>query len=102
MLVSEIERDWLQRRVTVEQAEEESKKELAEIISDGINIKEELRKPFGYMNKRWDELKNKIQEGDVLWEFRSPEWTWSSLCGRAGLVLLRGEEMTDFIITSLN
>lgn len=61
-----------------------------------------LRLPFGYCNSQWESMKAKMQPGDELWEFRSPEWTWEALVGRAGVVLLREGQEIAWIITSMN
>lgn len=35
----------------------------------------------------------RIKPGDVIWTFNSPQWTWSSLCGRGGILVKRDDEV---------
>lgn len=39
--------------------------------------------------KGYDEIRNLFTEGDKIYYYASPSWTWSSLCGRAGIALIR-------------
>lgn len=43
-----------------------------------------------------------LDGNDEVWEFRSPPETWSSLSGRAGLCVLRGDEVLAIHITLLS
>jgi hypothetical protein len=45
-----------------------------------------------------------LHDGDEVWEFRSPPETWRSLRrgGRAGLCVLRGQEVLAIHITMLS
>jgi hypothetical protein len=61
-----------------------------------------LRLPFGFCNDQWESMKAQMQTGDELWEFRSPEWTWPAMVGRAGVVLLREDQEIAWLITSMS
>jgi len=43
-----------------------------------------------------------MEEGDELWEFRSPVESWEHLAGRAGIALVRQGEIINFIVTMMN
>ena len=80
----------LTRKVSVEEVE-------AQHMHAGV--------PFGpgRRNQRWNELKSEMHEGDELWEFSTPEWTWLELHGRAGLVVVRnGKPTRHILITRMN
>lgn len=47
-------------------------------------------------------IKNTKKEGDELWYYRTPEWTWRRMVGRAGYVLIRGDIVVAEILTELN
>ena len=52
--------------------------------------------------KRWKDFKSNIQDGDKIYYFRSPSWTWENLCGRAGFAIYRDEKQIYSIITIMN
>lgn len=60
-----------------------------------------FNKPFGLLNDRWEEMKSKMLDGDKLIEFCSGTEAWASLCGRAGIMLVRGEEVIDIFYTMI-
>ncbi len=62
----------------------------------------ELRKPFGFLNAKWEELKARMRTGDEIWTFRSPPESWQDLAGRAGVALVRSNKMIDAIVTVMN
>jgi hypothetical protein len=62
----------------------------------------ELRKPFGFLNARWEQLKASMQPGDALYEFCSDLNSWQTLCGRAGIRLVRNGKIVDGIVTTMN
>jgi hypothetical protein len=78
---------WLRRKATIEELE-------AEHLVNGI--------PFGFCNGEWLGLKAKIQVGDVLWTFSSPDGDWERLMGWEGIALVRGEEIVEFFCTAMN
>ena len=43
-----------------------------------------------------------LQEGDELWEFRSPRESWANMAGRAGIALVRNGEVVASIVTRMN
>ncbi|MGD9741392.1 MAG: hypothetical protein AB7J30_12380 [Hyphomicrobium sp.] len=48
------------------------------------------------------ELKLRMLEGDEIWTFSSPRETWETLCGRAGIVLVRKGRAVAHIVTEMN
>ncbi len=89
-----IPKEWLKKKTTVEQAEKEN------LVSDkGLGPKPI---PFGFINQEWEKFKSRIQSGDELWEFSSPEESWKRLAGRAGFCILRQGRIVDAIITLMN
>ena len=48
------------------------------------------------------DFKSKIQEGDELWRFSSPQESWEHLAGRAGICIVRDGEITDSLVTIMN
>jgi len=80
--------------VTVREAEENNL-----IYNDSFDVNP---LPFGFMNKKWEELKLKIQEGDKLIEYRTSEKSWEHMSGREGIWLVRDSKLIDQIITEMN
>jgi hypothetical protein len=58
--------------------------------------------PFGFNNGAWIAFKLQAQPGDKFHPFASSPESWSKLRGRAGYVLMRGDEMVDIFVTILN
>jgi hypothetical protein len=58
--------------------------------------------PFGFGNDQWLRLKEQIQPGDVFYFFSSPKEAWRNLAGRAGYMLVRGDEIVDTLVTIMN
>jgi hypothetical protein len=85
-------KDWLQRNVTVEQAEAENK-----VTDDRLGPV-----PFDFCNGAWLALLAQMQPEDALWEFSSPLESWQMLCGRAGIALVRGGEVVASFVTERN
>ncbi len=59
-------------------------------------------RPFGYLNPEWEALKARMMDGDELWNFSTPEWTWQALCVHQGIALIRNGEVIAHIVTTLN
>ena len=87
-------KDWLERKVTIEEAEARNMVRDSRLGTQGV--------PFGFTNQQWKALVARMVEGDELWEFNSPADTWQNLCGRAGIALVRNGEVIDAIITMMN
>ena len=83
MAFEHIPEDWLHKQITFEQIEKESP-------------------PLGFLNNDWNELSRYRQQGDELWEFDSPADHWVSLCGRAGIALVRNKKVVCAIVTEMN
>jgi hypothetical protein len=88
--------DWLVKPTTVEEAEAAHMVTAKELGPDPV--------PFGYINADWKALLAQMQEGDELWEFRSPPETWDKkhMAGREGIALIRNCEVVAVIVTLMN
>lgn len=86
--------EWLKQEVTVEEAEEKNMVQNEDLGPFPI--------PFGYMNDQWLEFKNKIQDGDQIWEFSSSTEEWMNLVGRAGLCIVREGRIVESIVTAMS
>jgi len=86
--------DWCRNKITVEVAETKN------LIKD--ERLGDLPVPFGFVNYQWVALKEKLQEGDELWEFRSPSKDWDSLAGREGICIVRDGKVVAYIVTSMS
>lgn len=78
---------WLRRKASVEEFE-------VEHLVNGI--------PFGFCNPEWEALKAKLQPGDEIWYFSSPQEDWERMMGWEGIALVRDAEIVDFFITAMN
>ena len=83
MSLDDFPTDWLIEKITIADVEKENP-------------------PLGYLNDQWEELKSLIVEGDEIWEWSTPGEFWNSLCGREGIVLLRGKKEIYEIVTIMN
>lgn len=90
--------EWLQERITVQEAERMHTRAPDE-RSARIPA---LRKPFGFRNAQWEELKARMWPGDELWTFASPAESWRHLAGRSGIALVRNKKMVCAIVTLMN
>jgi hypothetical protein len=50
---------------------------------------------------RWAEFRRHMREGDEIWEFSTPPWTWKRLCGRQGYVIVRDGKPTGTVLITL-
>jgi hypothetical protein len=87
-------RDWLQCKLTIEEAEAKNM-----VFDSRLGRKRVL---FSFENAEWKALIGQMLDGDELWEFVSPENTWQNLCGRAGIALVRDGEVIYVLITRMN
>jgi hypothetical protein len=87
-------KDWLQKRLTVAEAEAAYAVRDSRLGPDPV--------PFGFQNNEWRALVAAMQDGDELWEFTSPPESWQGLHGRAGVALVRRGEVVRTIVTTMN
>jgi hypothetical protein len=87
-------KDWLQKRLTVAEAEAAYMVRDARLGPDPV--------PFGFQNDKWRALLADMQGGDEIWEFTSPPESWRNLAGRAGIALVRHGEVVRSIVTTMN
>jgi hypothetical protein len=57
---------------------------------------------FGDRNIAWMSFLAQMEEGDELWEFRTCQFSWENLAGRAGIQIIRNGEIIGTKITSMN
>lgn len=78
----------------------EISKENAEVINmvkiDGYNV------PFGYNNTQWRNVLKMMEDGDRLYEFRSPDESWKCFDGKEGVALVRSGKIIADIVILLN
>ncbi len=86
---------WLINKLSVEELQQ---KHLTKIKFE----EKDLSLPFGYLYGEWLQLKSMLEPGDEIWEFQSPSEYWESLCGSAGVVLLRKGLVIFSIETEFN
>lgn len=87
-------KDWLKRKLTVEQAEAEHMVEDEQLGQTPV--------PFGFCNKAWRDLLAKMQPQDELWEFSSSDHSWQHLAGRGGISLVRRGKIIASLVTKMN
>ncbi len=57
------------------------------------------------LDEQWLQFKDKMQDGDELWYFRTPQKTWTEFfprCGMEGYALVRGDRIVAEIFTSMS
>ena len=50
----------------------------------------------------WSNFKSQYKEGDEIYFFSSDRISWGYLRGREGYVLIRKNEVVDFVVTSMS
>jgi hypothetical protein len=84
----ESEPSWLLGEISKENAEATNMVKI-----DVCNV------PFGYNNVQWRSVLKMMEEGDRLYEFRSPDESWKCFNGKEGVALVRdGEIIADIVI----
>jgi hypothetical protein len=58
--------------------------------------------PFGFGNDKWLAFKCQLQPGDQLHAFESSAESWKHLAGRAGFLIVRGDEIIAQFDTLMN
>ena len=101
--------EWLQERVTVEQAEA---LHTSRPVPNARTRKwwQFWRRtptpppavPFGNQHGEWKALVDLMHDGDQLWTFTSPPETWQALAGRSGIALVRDGQIVGHHVTLMN
>lgn len=86
--------EWLHKKITLEQAETEFL-----IKDDRISS---VPVPFGFNNQHWEQLKSELKDDDELWLFSSPSKSWTNMCGRGGICIVRDGMVYKFMVTMMN
>ena len=74
-------KDWLKRKLSVEQAEAENMVTNARLGQKPV--------PFGFCNREWTDLIAQLQPGDELWKYSHVEGPRS---GGGGIAIIRNGE----------
>lgn len=61
-----------------------------------------LESPLSDSFEEWRILKGKLQPGDELWTFCSPQELWDRRMGWQGILLLREGQVVEVCITAQN
>jgi hypothetical protein len=85
-----IEREWLQKRVTQQEA--------WEIMLDGESEDQVDDEAQAYWRLFWDHA----QPGDEVWYWSTPPASWERKAGRAGFVIVRNGKFVFNILTLMN
>lgn len=80
------------------------------VCSDKANAHQmmlaDVKKRFHYNREELaDDIKvmiAKMEDGDIIQFYRSPDSTWHQLAGRAGYELMRGEETITNVLIAMN
>jgi len=95
MVDLDIPEEWLTTRLvsgkTKALPQSERDEKIREIASGFVNLRSD-----------WEHVFGKIGPDDEIWEFDSPGDHWVSLCGRAGIALVRAGEPIVGIVTEMN
>lgn len=98
-----IPKEWLQAQVIVIDAEAAARLEFAQMkVSEEVIMSYFPSPAFTRFQQRWDSFVARMQPGDALWWFKSPQETWASLCGRSGFAIIRGSKVVQEYTTCLN
>jgi hypothetical protein len=89
-----VDASWLKRRLTVAEAEAEH------MVRDGRLGPNPI--PFGWAAAEWHQLLTKMQPGDELWEYDSPQEDWDRLMGSQGIALVRGGQVIATLVLRMN
>jgi len=81
--MTDIPKEWLIQKIPVDEIEREVHDDAFGICD--LNI-----------------LKDKMQDGDEFWYFRSPQKTWANKMGRSGYALIRAGVPVDGMIMTMN
>lgn len=95
MIERNIPRDWLNKRLICRLKEEKNAYERNREILD-------IAEGFSNLRDEWEEVFGDIGPTDEVWEFDTPDDYWISLCGRAGLALVRVGSPICGIVTEMN
>ena len=57
------------------------------------------------LDEQWLQFEDKMEDGDEVWYFRTPQETWAEFfprCGMEGYALIRGDKVVAEILTSMS
>jgi hypothetical protein len=99
-----MDKSWLIRKIEISDFSTWEKLHLTDVKSDELIGIVGGKLPFGERYFTWRQMKElaiSFPQTCEIWEYNSGEKSWSKMCGRAGLVLLRGVKKPD-VITGWN
>ena len=86
-----IEREWLKSKLDTDL-----------FLSDGLISFPEIGIRDYQVDLENVEMLGSLQSGDEVWIFSSPKDDWESMCGRAGLALVRDNEIVGSYVIFVN
>jgi len=86
--------DWLQKRVTVFEAEVEHW-----VVDKGNGSKVV---PFGRSHDEWNRFKSQMRNGDELWYYDSGGHSWACIRGRRGYAIVRDGRVIASYLTAIS
>ncbi|MES9861542.1 MAG: hypothetical protein ABW157_21265 [Candidatus Thiodiazotropha sp. LLP2] len=91
----------LEREIIVNKAQEFS--DIEENSMKRISLNPDVpQKPFGFRHEKWLAFKKKLQHGDCLIHFTTPEEAWKRLAGLEGYAIIRGNEVIAFFVLKVS
>ena len=63
---------------------------------------DQIEQTMSLMFDEWTAFRSEIQEGDEVWEYDAPSDYWNTLCGSAGLALVRNGLIVRVLETEIN
>ena len=91
--------EWWKKKIGINGAENDDFVPNKECLTKKVSIEEVEGVDWDILEKRWLKMKQQIRKSDELWWFTTPPKTWESLCGRAGIALVREGEIVHSIVT---
>lgn len=95
MIEPDIPRDWLTTQLVSKATETADRSERDSQI-------QRISESMANLRTDWDRIFGDIRPDDEIWEFDSPAEHWVSLCGRAGIALVREGAPIAGVVTELN
>ncbi len=99
--MTEIPQNWLRQKGTPEDFE----RARLERVAAGFNLPFEkvlqkfAARPFGALTDAWRSFIGRMQPGDELWSFSSPDDTFPKKLGCQGFAIVREGSIRDTLIT---
>jgi hypothetical protein len=99
--MTDIPHDWLRQKGTPEEFE----RARLERSAAAFNLPFErvaqkfASRPFGTLTEAWRSFIGRMEPGDELWSFSSPDGSFAKKLGCQGFAIVRGSAIRDTLIT---